>query len=62
MYDGRSVTKDEELFYDLTKFMSEAHNMGGDQETGRRNAEKLIKFIESKGYVIAKVFDKEAMT
>ncbi|MCY9066658.1 hypothetical protein [Bacillus inaquosorum] len=62
MYEGRSVTKDEELFYDLTNFMSEAHNMGGDQETGRRNAEKLIKFIESKGYVIARVFDKEAMT
>ncbi|UTV32028.1 MULTISPECIES: hypothetical protein [Bacillus] len=62
MFEGRSTTKDEEFFRDLTIFMAEAHNMGGDQETGRKNAEKLIHFIDAKGYVLAKVFDKDALS
>ncbi|WP_226569059.1 hypothetical protein [Bacillus stratosphericus] len=62
MYEDRSTTKDEEFFRDLTIFMSEAHNMGGDQENGRKNAERLIHFIEARGYVLAKVFDKDAFS
>lgn len=62
MYEGRNESEDELLYVHLTRFLSEAHNMGGDQGTGRKNAVKLIELLESKGYVIAKVFDKGAMS
>ncbi|MDE1454766.1 hypothetical protein P9D51_11325 [Bacillus sonorensis] len=62
MYEGRNESEDEILFEHLSRFLSESHNMGGDQETGRRNAAKLIELLESKGYVIAKVFDKGAVS
>ncbi|MBG9882730.1 MULTISPECIES: hypothetical protein [Bacillus] len=62
MYEGRNESEDEILFVHLTRFLSEAHNMGGDQGTGKKNAVKLIELLESKGYVIAKVFNKGAMS